>query len=159
MNNTEIERKYLLDTLPDDIKQLPYAIIRQGYINTDSHCEVRVRAKGDDCFLAIKQGSGLVRTEVEIVISENQFNDLWGLTANKRVEKTRYNMQSGSSLIEIDVYLNSLAPLMSAEVEFTSVDESRLFIVPAFFGREVTHDKAYRNASLAVHGIPDSHGL
>lgn len=157
MNNTEIERKFLLDTLPNDIEQQPHNVIRQGYITTQSENEVRVRAKDDDYFLTIKQGSGLSRNEVEMAISEDQFNALWGLTVNKRIEKTRYNYQDLASLVEIDVYRNSLDPLKVAEVEFSSVEESRYFKAPTFFGLEVTDDKAYKNASLAVHGIPDSY--
>lgn len=157
MSNTEIERKFLLDRLPEDIEQKPHNIIRQGYIVTDSSNEVRVRAKGSDYYLTIKQGNGLTRDEVEIPISEHQFNALWGLTAGKRVEKTRYDYADSGSLIEIDVYSGGLTPLKVAEVEFTSVDASRGYTIPSFFGREVTQDKSFKNASLAVKGMPDSY--
>lgn len=157
MNQSEIERKFLLERLPENIEQHPHNIIRQGYITTDSSNEIRVRAIGNKHFLTVKQGTGLSRTEVEIRISEEQFEALWGLTANKRIEKIRYNMQMPDALIEIDVYADALAPLKVAEVEFNSVEESREFKFPAFFGHEVTDDKAYKNAALAVHGIPDSY--
>jgi len=157
MNNTEIERKFLLDRLPDDIEQKPHSIIRQGYIVTDSSNEVRVRAKGRDYYLTIKQGTGLTRNEVEIAISEQQFNALWVLTAGKRVEKTRYDYQDSGSLIEIDVYTSELSPLKVAEVEFASIDESRRYETPSFFGREVTEDNSFKNASLAVRGMPDTY--
>ncbi len=157
MNDIEIEKKYLLDRLPEDIESHPKKSIFQGYITTDSHNEVRVRSKGEDHFLTVKQGSGLSRTEVEIEISEDQFNALWKLTANKRVEKIRYDYQGSSSLIEIDIYRNELTPLKVAEVEFSSVEDSRHFVAPDFFGHEVTDDKAYKNASLAINGIPDSY--
>ena len=157
MNTIEIERKFLLNTLPDNLEQQPHKIIRQGYITTDSQVEVRVRAKGEDYFLTVKQGSGLSRNEVEINISAEQFNPLWDLTVNKRVEKTRYNFLDDGLLIEIDVYCGGLAPLKVAEVEFRSIQESRAFRIPSFLGLEVTDDKAYKNASLAVQGIPDSY--
>ena len=154
---TEVERKFLLDTLPDDIEQQPNNLIRQGYVVTDASNEVRVRAKGENYYLTIKQGSGLSRNEVEMAISEDQFNTLWELTVDKRVEKIRYDYQGPASLIEIDIYNNGLSPLKVAEVEFSSVEESRHFIPPSFFGREVTEDKLYKNAALAVHGMPDSY--
>ena len=157
MSSTEIERKFVLHSLPDDIEHKPHSVIRQGYIVTDSSNEVRVRAKGRDYFLTVKQGSGLSRNEVEIAITEQQFDALWTLTAGKRVEKTRYDYQDSGSLIEIDVYTSDLSPLMVAEVEFTSEDESSRYTVPAFFGLEVTEDKSYKNASLAVRGIPESY--
>jgi adenylate cyclase len=157
MNNIEIERKFLLETLPDDIEHQPHNVIRQGYIVTESSNEVRVRAKGENYYLTIKQGSGLSRNEVEIAISEDQFSALWGLTANKRIEKIRYDYQGLASLIEIDVYTDGLSPLKVAEVEFASVEESSYFEAPSFFGREVTEDKSYKNAALAVNGMPDSY--
>ena len=113
--------------------------------------------KGGDYYLTVKQGSGLSRNEVEIAITEPQFDALWTLTAGKRVEKTRYDYQDSGSLIEIDVYTGDLSPLMVAEVEFTNENESRVYAVPAFFGAEVTEDKSYKNASLAVRGIPESY--
>ena len=157
MSGLEIERKYLLYTLPDDIAQHQHTIISQGYITTSSDNEVRIRAKGNNYFMTIKQGTGLKRTEVEIAISEDQFNALWELTIHKRVEKTRYDYKAFTSLIEIDVYVDTLAPLMVAEVEFPNIAESQHFEAPSFFGLEVTEDKAYKNASLAVHGVPDSY--
>ena len=59
-------------------------------------------------------------------------------------------------MIEIDIYGAELTPLRVAEVEFSSVEESRGFEIPDYFGPEVTDDKTYKNASLAVDGIPDS---
>ena len=72
------------------------------------------------------------------------------------MEKTRYEYPGLASVIEIDVYTSELSPLKVAEVEFASVEESSDFEAPAFFGEEVTEDKSYKNASLAVNGIPGS---
>ncbi len=157
MKNIEIERKFLLESLPEHLQQQSHEMIRQGYITIDNHTEVRVRAKGDVYFLTVKQGSGLSRTEVEIDITALQFSALWELTVNKRVEKNRYLLKDSGTLIEIDIYCDGLAPLKVAEVEFNSIEASRAFKVPAFFGLEVTDDKAYKNAALAVYGIPDSY--
>jgi adenylate cyclase len=157
MSGSEIERKFLLSALPDDLQQHPYKAISQGYISTASESEVRVRRHGSSCVLTVKKGSGLRRTEVEINIDEAQFLALWELTVNQRIEKTRYDYHYLDTLIEIDVYRDSLAPLTLAEVEFSSIEESRHFSVPSFFGREVTDERAYKNAALAVHGIPEDH--
>lgn len=157
MSGSEIERKFLLAVLPDDLQQHPYKAISQGYISTASEGEVRVRRQGSAHVLTVKKGSGLRRTEVEINLDEEQFSALWELTANRRIEKTRYDYQYLDTLIEIDVYRNSLAPLMLAEVEFRSIEESRHFSIPSFFGREVTDERSYKNAALAVNGIPEDH--
>lgn len=157
MTHQEIERKFLIAGLPEDIDRYPHHVIRQGYITTDSENEVRIRSKGEKYYLTIKQGRGLSRTEVEIIITEDQFESLWVLTENKRIEKTRYDLDSHAYLIEVDVYQNKLSPLQVAEVEFPTIEASQEFMLPEFFGREVTNDKAYKNASLACDGIPDSY--
>ena len=157
MSNSEIERKFLLSALPDNLEQYPHKAISQGYITTDSSNEVRVRSKGKEHFLTIKQGDGLHRTEVEISLTEKQFSELWGLTQNQRMNKVRYDYPYFETVIEIDVYSNALAPLIVAEVEFNSIEESHAFSLPAFLGREVTQDRSYKNASLVVHGLPESY--
>jgi len=157
MSNSEIERKFLLRALPDNLEQYPHNAISQGYITTDSSNEVRVRSKGKAHFLTVKQGDGLHRTEVEIGLTEEQFNDLWGLTQNQRMKKIRYDFPYLETVVEIDVYSNALAPLIVAEVEFSSIEESHAFMLPDFFGQEVTQDKNYKNASLVVHGLPESY--
>ncbi len=43
---------------------------------------------------------------------------------------------------------------MLVEVEFGSIDESRRFRPPAWFGEEVTDNKRYKNNALALHGRP-----
>jgi 8-oxo-dGTP pyrophosphatase MutT (NUDIX family) len=61
--------------------------------------------------------------------------------------------------VEVDRYYGNLAPLLMAEVEFASVEESERFEKPDYFGEEVTEENAYRNLSLAINGIPDKSAL
>jgi adenylate cyclase len=44
--------------------------------------------------------------------------------------------------------------LLLVEVEFSSIDASRQFTPPDWFGVEVTEDQRYKNKQLAVFGIP-----
>lgn len=149
----EIERKYLVKSLPADMP--PGMKILQGYLAYDEQMEVRIRQYGNSHYLTIKTGSGLMRRETEIEISPRQFLDLWPSTEGRRLEKIRSLISYGTYHIELDRYLGELEPLLVAEVEFASVAESETFVEPVFFGREVTEDKAYKNLSLAIHGIPD----
>jgi len=45
---------------------------------------------------------------------------------------------------------------MLLEVEFASVAASRDFSLPAYVTLEVTEDPAYKNARLALCGLPES---
>ncbi len=160
--NKEVERKFLINLkfLPD-LSLLKSKRILQGYITSfGDKTEVRIRkvTEGADikCYQTVKNGKGLVRTETEIEISEEQFNELWPETKGRRIVKTRYELSYEISgkifLIEIDVYGNMSDGNFVAEVEG---DEKALlkFIAPEGF-IEITGDVSYSNASIAEKGFP-----
>lgn len=152
----EIERKFLVASLPADLTSRRSRAITQGYIaiGTDG-AEARLRRAGERLLLTAKRGGGLVREEAEVALSAEQFERLWPATAGRRVEKTRYEIPAADGLvIELDVYRGALEGLRVAEVEFPDIDAASRFIVPAWFGREVTDDDAYKNRRLALDGMP-----
>ena len=100
-----------------------------------------------------------MRRETEVEISPQQFEVLWPSTDGRRLEKVRSLINHGDFRVEVDQYLGDLAPLLIAEVEFSSVEESERFEKPDYFGEEVTEVEAYKNISLAIHGIPDGPAL
>lgn len=149
----EIERKFLVKSLPAEMRE--GTPILQGYIAYDEQMEVRVRQYGDKHFLCVKEGIGLMRRETEIVISPLQFQALWPSTEGRRLEKVRSLVNHGSFTVEVDCYAGDLKPLVVAEIEFTSVEESENFEKPDFLGEEITEVEAYKNSSLAIYGIPE----
>jgi CYTH domain-containing protein len=153
----EIERKFLVKSLPVGMRAGKQ--IQQGYLAHDEHMEVRIRRYGDTCFLTVKEGSGLTRHETEIEISPQQFHALWPSTAGRRLEKVRSLVDHGAYQVEVDRYLGDLEPLLVAEVEFSSLEESEGFEKPVYLGQEVTGEEAYKNLSLAIHGLPDGPAL
>jgi len=156
----EIERKFLVKKLPENLEQYPHEDITEGYLAiTGDGTEVRLRQKGNKYFQTVKGGSGKTRFELEVEITKEQFNSLWEATKGKRVEKTRYEIPHGDRIIELDVYHGNLDGLFSAEIEFSSEAESNKFTAPDWLGEEVTDDKRYKNQNLALHGIPKSKPL
>ena len=153
----EIERKFLVKSLPAGME--PGIPIMQGYLAHDEQMEVRIRQYGQNHFLTVKEGSGLTRRETEIEISPEQFFALWPSTEGRRLEKVRSLVTHGTFLVEVDRYLGDLAPLLIAEVEFSSIEESETFEKPAYLGQEVTGEESFKNLSLSIHGIPDSTAL
>ena len=151
----EIEKKYLVTKLPEIDENINRYKIMQGYVFISDSMELRLRKKSGKYFQTIKTGEGLNRGEYEIEISANQFDVLWPLTKNKRVEKTRYEIDHSGFLVELDVYSGNLYGLMTAEVEFNTEDEILNFIPPDWFGEGITSDKRYKNQSLAINGIPE----
>jgi len=154
-SSVEIERKFIVDKLPENLDKFPRKEILQGYLAvTRDGTEVRIRKRGSKCSLTIKHGSGKTRIEEEIGISERQFTSLWELTGKKRVKKLRYRIPHEGMSIELDVYQEKLEGLITAEVEFPSEQASNAFRPPAWLGAEVTDNEEYKNRNLALHGIP-----
>ncbi len=145
----EIERKFYLQKAPAFLNGLDPIPIRQGYIAAeDPGNEVRVRKKGEKFWLTVKSGMGLERTEVEIAISEEDFQVLWGLTKGKQLEKDRYLYPVGEYVVEIDAYKGPLEGLFVAEVEFPSLEAAKSFEIPGWMGTEITDNLHFTNRTL-----------
>jgi adenylate cyclase len=150
----EIERTWLVAGDPPLARAWSSVDIRQGYLAITNEVEVRVRAAGASCLLAVKTGRGLLRGEIELPITREQFDALWSATEGARVVKTRHVVGVGEHRAEVDVFSDDLEGLVLVEVEFGSIEAAGGFEAPAWFGREVTDAGGWNNASLAVHGVP-----
>lgn len=151
----EIERKFLVVTLPDLSDAKP-TYVRQGYLTLpEDSVEIRVRQKGERYFMTLKGGEGLVRTEREAEVSVEQFDTFWPETEGRRVEKTRHTGTLPDGMeFELDVFSGALDGLCMVEVEFNSEDAANAFAAPGWFGDDVTSDKRYKNKALALNGLP-----
>lgn len=146
----EIERKFLVSKVPD-LGGHEAVSIEQGYLTlADAGAEVRLRRKGDELLLTVKGGKGRERAEVELNVTEEQFDELWGLTEDKRLVKTRVTAPLGDFEVELDLFGGVLEGLIVAEIEFPDEASADSFEPPAWFGREVTGEDAYLNESLAT---------
>lgn len=154
----EIERKFIVPTLPENLQDFPQTFIRQGYLSISEDQEKRIRQAGDQYFRTKKSGRGLSRSEDEVEISPEEFERDWGKTAGKRLEKIRYKLpfeDDDNLTIELNIYQGDLQDMPPvAEVEFDDEEEAGAFTPPLWFGREVTDNPAYRNSALATKGMP-----
>ena len=149
----EIERKFLVKNLPENLDNYSYFEIKQGYISTNP--TIRLRQKDNSYILTVK-GSGLMKKEeYELDITKEQFENLWKKVEGNTIEKRRYIIPLNNNLVaELDIYKGFLEGFMNVEVEFSSTKEAIIFDPPSWFGQEVTQYKEYSNSSLAKFGIP-----
>jgi adenylate cyclase len=151
----EIERKFLVSRLPEDLTRYPHEPVTQGYLVIgDDGFEVRIRRTPGVTVLTIKAGRGTVRLEEEIPISAATFASLWPLTEGRRVEKARYHVPHADAVIEVDVFEGALRGLVTAEVEFRSTSDGERFEPPYWLGRDISDERGYKNQQLAMHGAP-----
>ena len=150
-HNREIERKFLVKWLPDDLKRWRSFVIEQGYLATEwAGRQVRLRKQGHITSLTFKVRRNNHREEREIKLTAKQFAALWPGTAGRRLRKVRYEIPWEDLLIELDIYRGRHAGLIVAEVEFPNRASCRRFKAPSWFGREVTGEKRYSNVRLAL---------
>lgn len=143
----EIERKFLVQELPENLKQYPYSCIEQAYISTTP--VIRVRRKDDRYILTCKGQGFLSREEHELFLSQEEYQNLLARAQGQIIAKKRYQIPYQSNIIELDVFEGALAPLVIAEVEFETERDALDFQPPKWFGEEVTYDPAYTNAALS----------
>lgn len=143
----EIERKFLIQSLPETLEGYPKQRIEQAYLSSDP--VVRIRRLDEQYILTCKGGGLLVREEREMPLSPAAYRRLLPKAEGTVIEKDRYRIPCGAYTIELDVFGGALAPLVLAEVEFPTEAEAAAFQPPAWFGQEVTYDPAYTNARLS----------
>lgn len=153
--HAEIERKFLVRSVPDGIEACERTDISQAYLAEDTDgTEVRLRKVKGERWLTVKRGSGVVRQECDIGLTPRQFQALWPFTEGRRIEKVRIDIPVGDHVAELDIYAGALAGLLTVEVEFETLEESRIFRPPPWFGAEITGDARFLNNRLAQMGLP-----
>lgn len=142
----EIERKYLVHTLPENYTSFPCRQLEQGYLCTEP--VVRIRQDNDNYELTYKSKGLLVREEYNLPLTEEAYKHLCEKVDGKLITKKRYMIPYKEYMIELDVFEGALAPLKFAEVEFDSIDEAERFTPPDWFGEDVTFEAKYKNSNL-----------
>lgn len=144
----EIERRFLVRVAEELWAGLGDALhLRQGYIPTSGAVSVRIRTgEPRGPVLAVKRGSGLVRKEVETVVTEEIADALFDACQHRTLEKVRFRVGRW----ELDRFMGALDGLALLEVELGRVDEElpeppRDVVILS----EVTTDNRFTSAHLA----------
>lgn len=144
----EIERKYLIHTLPDHLEQYPKRELEQGYLCTAP--VVRIRKDNERYELTYKSKGLMVREEHNLPLTEEAYTHLKTKIDGRLISKTRYLIPLGEALtVELDVFHGDLAPLLLAEVEFPDEESANRFTPPDWFGEDVTFSNKYHNSNLS----------
>ena len=110
---------------------------------------VRVRRDENEYYLTYKGKGLLAREEYNLPLTEEAYHHLIQKADGRIITKRRYLLPCDPYTIELDVFLGDLAPLVIAEVEFSSVKEAQDFLPPDWFRDDVTMDPAYHNSNLS----------
>ena len=143
----EIERKFTLKSLPDNLESYPSHHIEQVYLNYNP--VVRARKQDDEYYHLREKADGSVISKRRYLIPLQHP----GFKEGFPTPPADYSLT-----IELDVFDAPFAPLIMAEVEFGSKEAAEAFVPPAWFDKDVTYCKEYHNSYLALelHHAPEN---
>lgn len=153
----EIERKYLIEKLPENYQEYPFHQIEQGYLCTEP--VVRVRKEDNTCYLTYKAKGKMVREEYNLPLTKEAYCHLIKKADGNILTKKRYLLPLDSGdptgvakdlTIELDVFEGKFEGLYLAEVEFETQEDAESFLPPDWFGRDVTFSGEYQNSKLST---------
>ena len=152
MENTEIERKWMIKEMPSDLSMYASIEMEQAYLNISP--TVRIRKENDEYFLTYKGiGDGIAHTEYNLPITQEAFEHMLPKADGIVIRKTRYVIPLDSGLkAELDVFKEPYEKLRIVEVEFESFEQAEGFEAPLWFGEDVSNDPLFKNARMAVEG-------
>ena len=122
----EIERKYLVSGIPDNIDSYPCRFIEQGYLNTAP--VVRVRRDNDNYYLTYKGGGMMAREEYNLPLNKEAYEHL---------------------IKKADIFEGLFTGTILAEVEFPTIEAANSYTAPSWFIDDVTNDPAYHNSNMS----------
>lgn len=154
----EIERKFTINYLPDNIKSITR--ITQKHIFKDMVCSIRVRRSinmytGDKVYThTIKARTENLEKysicELERNITEEEYNKSRPFRGSRTIQKYRCVVPIQDGLkVEIDVFEGWLKGLIIAEVEFKSSKQAEEFKMPNWFKNPI-ENKAFSNRALST---------
>lgn len=144
----EIERKYLVKSIPENLKDFPCRIIEQGYLNTAP--VIRIRKDNENYELTYKSKGLMIREEYNLPLTKEAYGHLLLKIDGCLIKKRRYMIPlKGGLTVELDIFEGKLAPLILAEVEFPDEGSAASFTPPDWFGEDVTFSGKYHNSRLS----------
>lgn len=148
----EIERKFLVSSIPDNLSEYKCRIIEQGYLSTNP--VVRVRKDNDDYYLTYKGKGFMAREEYNLPLTKEAYEHLLAKADGNIITKRRYEIPDGTGkTIELDIFEGCFKGIVLAEVEFDSIDEANNYTPPHWFTEDVTNDKRYHNSNMSRSDI------
>ena len=144
----EIERKFLVKTIPDNLSEYKCRIIEQAYLCTEP--VVRVRKDNDEYYLTYKGRGLMAREEYNLPFTNESYQHLLAKADGNIITKKRYEIPDGTGkTIELDIFEGVFSGTVVAEVEFETIEEANSYTAPSWFGKDVTNDTAYHNSNMS----------
>ena len=148
----EIERKFLVSQIPENLDSYVCHEIEQGYLSTKP--VVRVRKDNDDYYLTYKGSGMMVREEYNLPLTKEAYYHLIAKADGNIITKKRYEIPDDNGYtIELDIFEGIFEGTVLVEVEFPTKEEAEDYIPPSWFSQDVTTNPEYHNSNMSEADI------
>lgn len=145
----EIERKFWMDGFPEGLDIISEVEIEQGYVSIEP--EVRIRKAVDkhtgreEFRMTIKGDGDLTRNEIETNITSDFYYDTVDFLDANMIIKDYKKYKLGPWKFEVAcVDPGTEREFYYGEIEFPTEEDAKNFVVPSYFGREITYNDEYK---------------
>lgn len=151
----EIERKFAVLKIPENLEKYEKEEIEQGYLCIKP--TVRIRKSNDEYTLnykwkqkGLEEKVAIQNIEYTMPLTEANYNILLNKIENYLIKKDRYKIPINDGLtVELDVFHGNLEGLVFAEVEFPNLEVAENFNKPEWLGKDLCFDKRFDNTLLS----------
>lgn len=152
----EIEKKFRIKKLPENLEKYECIHIEQGYL-----CKgpiVRIRKANETYILTYKSKTKLdeaqfgtkISNEVELPLNREAYEHLREKVDGSLIIKDRYKIPLKENRVaELDIFHGYLEGLRFVEVEFDSTSQAEQFEIPEWFDEDVSLDYRFCNSYLS----------
>ncbi len=172
----EIERKFTVRELPQNLDQFPVNIIEQGYLSVVP--AIRVRRENNNFYMTYKSHKGfggaavssesgdIGKIEYNLPLDKDSYEHLVAKADGNVISKKRYIIPINkdafdssddklqkvmdSLKIELDVFEGKFEGRILAEVEFPDEETAAAYRPADWFLEDVTGDVRYSNAHMST---------
>lgn len=151
----EIERKFAVLKIPNDLEKYEREEIEQGYLCIKP--TVRIRKSNNEYTLnykwkqkGLQEKVAIQNIEYTMPLTQENYEVLLNKIENHLIKKDRYKIPIENGLIvELDVFHGNLEGLIFAEVEFPNLEVAENFDKPDWLGKDLCFDKRFDNTLLS----------
>ena len=151
----EIERKFAVIKMPQNLKNYEKEEIEQGYLCIKP--TVRIRKSNNEYTLnykwkqkGLEEKVAIQNIEYTMPLTEENYRILLKKIENYLIKKDRYKIPIDNNLtVELDVFHGNLEGLVFAEVEFPNLEAAESFDKPEWLGKDLCFDERFDNTSLS----------
>lgn len=153
----EIEKKYKVKKLPENLEECENFTIEQSYLNKGgSPIRLRKFIKSDKINYIFSKKVRVAKDmpeciEYNIELTEEIYLKLLEAKEGRTIIKTRYKVPIGDGLkVDLDVFHDFFEGVCIAEIEYKSIDQANNYIVPNWLGEELFGIEKLHNSYMAT---------